>query len=572
MTPGPDQPATRASGRRRARSAIALAALLVAATTGGARADAPPPDEEWLTPAQRAWLREHPVIRLAPTPDYPPTEFVDAAGVYRGISADYMTLIEARLGIEFEIVELDRATRLLGTAERMGADVVPLSAKTPARSEHWLFTEPYLAFPAVILVHQSVDRSLDLGDMKGMRVAIVEGYAAHEFMEAHHPDLDIRTVPDTRTGLRMVSFQLVDAFVSDLPVATHVMQREGLTNLRIAGESGYVYRMGISTRKDWPVLHDILTTGLSLVSVEERRAIYDRWVHLDVVPAVVPQRLSTTVAVVTIGFVLLLSAIFLWNRSLARLVTQRTGDLERELNDRRRAEDELRAMAEVQRLLLRELDHRVKNNLAGLLTLIEAGKQSTTDVTDFSAGLGNRIMSMKLVHDIIARAKFRTANLQELLEQLCRHLAPSAVTRIRIDGPVIRIEPRQASAMAMILQELLTNCQKHGALAGDRGRVSVHWDVDERTDESVGITLTWHEHDGPPAREPECLGVGLNLIRGFTSCDLGGECRWSFDDRGFRCVLQCRLDETRPPVEPPGEATIEVFSGPTPGAPSPLHN
>ena len=121
MTPGPDQPVARASDRRRAWSAIALAALVVAATSG-ARADAPPRDEEWLTPEQRAWLREHPVIRLAPTPDYPPTEFIDAAGVYRGISADYMTLIEARLGIEFQIVELDRATRLLGTAERMGAD------------------------------------------------------------------------------------------------------------------------------------------------------------------------------------------------------------------------------------------------------------------------------------------------------------------------------------------------------------------------------------------------------------------------------------------------------------------
>jgi PAS domain S-box-containing protein len=135
-------------------------------------------------------------------------------------------------------------------------------------------------------------------------------------------------VPDTQTGLRKVAFGLVDAFVSDLPVATYWMEREGITNLQVAGASGYVYRMGISTRKDWPELNRILDKGLALITPEERTAIYQKWVKMPVEPALFSRRLGLVLlgglGVAGLGLWFVLG----WNRSLATQVKQRTAALQ----------------------------------------------------------------------------------------------------------------------------------------------------------------------------------------------------------------------------------------------------
>jgi two-component system cell cycle sensor histidine kinase/response regulator CckA len=280
---------------------------------------APPPAPAVLTAEEQAWIAAHPVILLRPDTDYSPVEFIDDQGVYRGITADYVALVEQRLGIRFQVVR-----------SRPGAggdfgDVRPLLAITPEREKTWSFTTPYLEFPAYLITRASAREGLTLSDLAGARVAVVGNYAARDYL-ARFPSIVVDRVPDNRTGLRKVSFGLVDAFVSDLPVATYRMEKEGITNLKVAGETGYVYRMGMASRRDWPELHQILEKGLSLVTPAERDEIFHRWVQLS--PRTGLSRRYAIVALLALGASgLALGIVLLWNRALSARVARHTREL-----------------------------------------------------------------------------------------------------------------------------------------------------------------------------------------------------------------------------------------------------
>ena len=102
--------------------------------------------DDLLTVEERAWLSDHPVIRLAPTPDYRPAEWFDEQGNYLGISSDFMKELEDLLGIEFEVVQTESWTENLRLLQGREIDMFPLAAKTEERLEYAQFTKPYLNF------------------------------------------------------------------------------------------------------------------------------------------------------------------------------------------------------------------------------------------------------------------------------------------------------------------------------------------------------------------------------------------------------------------------------------------
>ncbi len=274
-----------------------------------------------LTSEERAWLAAHPVIVIRPTPDHGPLEFFDDQGVHRGITADYLDLIERRLGFRFQILYADP-----GPARPVG-DVRALLARTPERETHWLFTKPYLELPTYLITRASAAEGLTLADLAGARVAVVGTYAAREFLEERYPDVLVDPVLDNRTGLRKVSFGLVDAFVSDLAVATFWMEKEGIANLKVAGETGHVYRMGMASRRDWPEMREILEKGLALVTPAERGEIYGRWVRISPRPS--SGRRFTIGAIVALGaMALAFAGVLLWNHALQARVAHRTRELQ----------------------------------------------------------------------------------------------------------------------------------------------------------------------------------------------------------------------------------------------------
>ena len=211
-----------------------------------------------------------------------------------------------------------------------------------------------------------------------------------------------------------------------------------------------------------------------------------------------------------------------------------------------------------QRRLVAELDHRVKNTLARVSTVVALSRQSEGSTQDFIDAVDGRIQSMAKAHDMLSRNRWRDVALADLVRQ---QLAPYAKNdRIAMEGCEIRLAPDVAQALAMLLHELATNAVKYGALSGAHGRVSVDWQrlstpiagvassgspgsVDDALparavdQANVGLMLAWQETGGPPVVPPARVGFGTVLIRDIISYELDGTVDLAFAPGGLRCTI-----------------------------------
>lgn len=290
-----------------------------------------------LTQQERDWLESHPVIKLAPDPDFPPIEFLDENGNYQGIAADYTRLVEEILGITIQIEKLDSWNDVLDAAQARSVDMFGAASESPQRREYMNFTTPHIELPGVIIVRKDVDVALDLEKLKGLRIAVISGYIWQDQLNNDHPDLELDLVADMKTGLQKVSFGMVDAMVANLATATYTMEKEGITNLKVAGESGYYGRYAFAIRSDWPELTLILQKALDTISPDQDKAILKRWVGFEPTTTWAPDLRFLITASILIVLVII-GAILSWNIALKRQVRQRTQELKQELSERKRAE------------------------------------------------------------------------------------------------------------------------------------------------------------------------------------------------------------------------------------------
>jgi ABC-type amino acid transport substrate-binding protein len=144
-----------------------------------------------FTEQEKDWLAVHPVIVAAPDPDFPPVEYYDEKGSYRGIAADFVALIEKKLGIRFKIFRLKNWEQVLEKAKILQIDLVTAASRTPQREKYLQFTSSFIELPAVIIVRQKVTQNLTMENISGMEVAVVYRYAAHDFISNKYPDMDL---------------------------------------------------------------------------------------------------------------------------------------------------------------------------------------------------------------------------------------------------------------------------------------------------------------------------------------------------------------------------------------------
>ncbi len=315
-----------------------------------------------LTEAEKSWLADHPVIRLAPDPQFLPLEFFDVSGNYVGMAADYVSLIENKLGIRFQRVRLNNWDEVLDQARKRQVDMWGAAVPTPQRLEYMSFTKPYLQLPAVVLVRRKVTEELTLKELRGMKVAIISGYGIHDYIVNNHPQLQLEVVPDIVSGLRKVSMGLADAMVANVALATYYIEKEGITNLRIAGESGFEYQWALASRKDWPELNAVLEKGLRQITPGERRAIYKKWINLERPWSEKIRELG----IVALGFLVIfgMGGGWMWYRSMVRTVERKTADLKRELTEKGKVEEALRKSEKQYRDLFYQLHSLAQSTAA----------------------------------------------------------------------------------------------------------------------------------------------------------------------------------------------------------------
>lgn len=211
-----------------------------------------------------------------------------------------------------------------------------------------------------------------------------------------------------------------------------------------------------------------------------------------------------------------------------------------------------------QKLMTRELAHRVKNSLAVLLAILRSTLNASRDPEDFAVAFTGRLHSLSAAQDILIDSDWRGAELGALARHLLKSYAPRDGSQLDIAGPPMILRPENAAPFALLLNELATNALKFGALSVPEGKVSVTWRIEPAEDGGAKLILAWRETGGPPVKPIRKAGFGTRLIEQGIP---GARVDCDFRPEGLNCLLELmfpripaspsgRLDDFRESLEP----------------------
>ena len=205
----------------------------------------------------------------------------------------------------------------------------------------------------------------------------------------------------------------------------------------------------------------------------------------------------------------------------------------RDITERKRAEAR-------EKMLMAELDHRVKNVLARVAMVTLSSRNGSNSIDDFAQSLNGRIHSMAAAHSLLSQKGWDGVGLEALVRT---QLAPYAAgANIAVRGTDVMLPAVAIQAMGMVLHELVTNAAKYGALSVPTGRVAVNWDRKPNGHAAANLVFGWREFGGPPTAKVGS-GYGTRLIRELVPHELGSTVELSFATEGVSCRIEVPLEQ-----------------------------
>jgi len=189
-----------------------------------------------------------------------------------------------------------------------------------------------------------------------------------------------------------------------------------------------------------------------------------------------------------------------------------------------------RAETQKQELLIVELNHRVRNILGLIRSLVAQSRMNVDDVDTFATVLGDRIHALARAHDQITAKNWGPGSLSILVETETSAFLGAATNRISVEGPTTLLLPQAFSTIALVVHELVTNAVKHGALAGSSGQVMISWDIDA----DGNLLFNWHETGGALVKVPTRRGFGSTIIHRMVPHELAGEASIDYAPEGLQ--------------------------------------
>ena len=211
---------------------------------------------------------------------------------------------------------------------------------------------------------------------------------------------------------------------------------------------------------------------------------------------------------------------------------------------------ERRSSEDHKKMLIAELDHRVKNMLACVAAIAKRSQERGRSVKEFLDVLNGRINSLANAHALLSRSRWQGVGLGELVRSELAFCAKDETSLI--EGPEVDLTAMATQTLAMVLHELTTNAAKYGALSNGHGRVMVRWRRQSRGPSRGKLVLEWRETGGPPVVAPKMTGYGTSVIRNLVPYELGGTVDYVFVPDGIRCKIEIparwyEMSESSPP-------------------------
>ncbi len=230
-----------------------------------------------LTPEEKSWIHEHPVIYYGGEKDWPPFDFVDQEGRHTGLSRDLLQLIGEYSGLNFQ-VKIAKWDELLADIKAQKIDMLPTIYFTEERQKYLQFTNPYQLTLTYFFIHESI-QAKTFNDLKGKTIAITKGYAQIDEVKKLFPTLKTLETHSLMESVQAVIERKADVLLETYAVMNHVLTENSLTSIRpfMPIPGGEAKKLMMAVRKDMPMLVSILNKSIAAIPQTKQQQIYDKW-------------------------------------------------------------------------------------------------------------------------------------------------------------------------------------------------------------------------------------------------------------------------------------------------------
>lgn len=261
-----------------------------------------------FTPAEQAYIVQSSGIKMCVDPDWAPFEQITPQGQHEGIAADLVRLVAQRVGLKIDVLPVKDWEESLAASKSKRCQVMSFLNQTPARDAWLIFTAPIFLDPNVIITREEHGFVGDLKGLKGERVALPRGTMVEERVRRDFPNLGVVLTASEPEAMKLVSERQADLTIRSLIVAADAIKKEGLFNLKISGQiPEYTNQLRMGVSKDETVLRSILDKGVKTITPQERQAISNKHVAVNI-----QQGIDWTRVYVLLGLLTLAVAIALY--------------------------------------------------------------------------------------------------------------------------------------------------------------------------------------------------------------------------------------------------------------------
>jgi ABC-type amino acid transport substrate-binding protein/signal transduction histidine kinase/DNA-binding response OmpR family regulator/HPt (histidine-containing phosphotransfer) domain-containing protein len=276
-----------------------------------------------LTDEEQAYIKVHPKLSFGIDAAWPPFEFLDEEGKYSGISSGVTEWVTKISGIKLEPEKGLPWGEVIKGLKSGKLKMIAMIQSTTERAEYLDFTEPYVSYPSVILTREDAPFIAGLNGLSGMRTGVGKGYSIEEYIRANYPKVDLVPEKNAEVVLKNLSAGKTEAAVMNLAVATYVIGKLNLSNIKIATPTEFKIDLAFGVQKGDTVLRDILQKSLNAISEDEMTAIKNRWVALRVNFGLDLKTILIWAVPIGISLVLTMLFVVTWNRRLSVEVIER---------------------------------------------------------------------------------------------------------------------------------------------------------------------------------------------------------------------------------------------------------